>query len=205
LRGALVLAGGKSQRFGRNKAFAKLAGKPLVLHILETALEIADEVVLAIGREDRTASYCKIVPKPVRVLKDKMREKSPLVGIVTGFQAMKSEYSLVLSCDTPFAKRTVLELLFEKANGLDAAVPKWPNGDIEPLQSVYRVRPSFLAAKLALNERRFRNLHMINRLGKVAYVPISDVRKIDEDLITFFNVNTLVGLHRAEALYGSNL
>jgi len=204
LRGALVLAGGKSERFGRNKAFVKLAGRPLVLHILETAMEIADEVVLAIGREGRTASYSKIVPEPVRVFKDRMREKSPLVGIVTGFQAMKSEYSLVLSCDTPFAKRTVLEFLFEKANGSDAAVPKWPNGDIEPLQSVYRVRPSLLAAKLALSELRFRNLHMIERLRKVKYVPIRDVRKIDKDLITFFNVNTLADLRRAEALHGSN-
>lgn len=204
MRGALVLAGGKSERFGRNKAFVKLAGRPLVLHILETAMEIADEVVLAIGREGRTASYSKIVPEPVRVFKDRMREKSPLVGIVTGFQAMKSEYSLVLSCDTPFAKRTVLEFLFEKANGSDAAVPKWPNGDIEPLQSVYRVRPSLLAAKLALSELRFRNLHMIERLRKVKYVPIRDVRKIDKDLITFFNVNTLADLRRAEALHGSN-
>jgi molybdopterin-guanine dinucleotide biosynthesis protein A len=204
LRGALVLAGGKSTRFGRNKALVKLAGRPLVLHILEAAMEIADEVALAIGREDHTTSYSRIVPDSVSVFKDQMREKSPLVGIVRGFQAMKSEYSLVLSCDTPFAKRAVLEFLFEKANGSDAAVPKWPNGDIEPLQSVYQVKPSLLAAKLALSENRFRNLHMIELLGKVVYVPVRDLRQLDKELITFFNVNTKADLRRAEALYDSN-
>lgn len=201
MRGALVLAGGRSERFGGKKAFAELAGRPLILHVLQSAMDVADEVVLAIGREDRVASYAKLVPKSIRILKDTMHEKTPLVGIVTGFEVMKSEYSVVLSCDTPFVQEAVLDLLFTRALESDAAVPKWPNGEIEPLQSVYRVRPSLLAAKLALSEHRFRNLDMIKRLRKVAYVPIRDIKRIDGNLITFFNVNTRRDLRRAVSLY----
>jgi molybdopterin-guanine dinucleotide biosynthesis protein A len=95
----------------------KLAGRALVFHILETTMEVADEVVVAVGREGRTASYSRIVPEPARVFKDRTRERSLLVGIATDFQAIKSEYSLVLSCDTPFAKRTVLKFLSRKQIG----------------------------------------------------------------------------------------
>jgi len=201
LRGALILAGGRSTRFGRNKALAKLAGRPLILHVLDRVMSVADEVLVAIGRENQTSFFTKLVPRSVPVLKDRMREKSPLVGIVTGFQAMKSQYSLVLSCDTPFAKESVLESLFERASESDAAIPRWPNGDLEPLQSVYRVRGALRAARLALSQHGFRNVDMIKRLDKVVFVPVQEIEQLDSALLTFFNVNTPRDLRRAEVIY----
>jgi molybdopterin-guanine dinucleotide biosynthesis protein A len=204
LRGALILAGGRSKRFGRNKAFAKLGGRPLLLHVLDAAIDVADEVLVAIGREGNAASYARLVPESVRVLKDRMIAKSALVGMVTGFQVMKSEYSLVLSCDTPFAKRRVLEFLFERATGSDGIVPRWMDGRLEPLQSVYRVTAALPAAKIALSKRDFRNVDMINKLRRVRYVPVGSIRRLDSHLITFFNVNTRADLRHAEIIYRSN-
>jgi molybdopterin-guanine dinucleotide biosynthesis protein A len=204
VRGALVLAGGTSRRFGRNKALVRLGGRPLLLHVLDAAMEVADEILVAIAREHHTDSYSGLVPESVRVLRDRIHEKSPLVGIITGFQVMKSEYSLVLSCDTPFAKQRVLEYVFERAAGSDAAIPRWMNGRLEPLQSVYRVRSALPAAKLALSERGFRNVDMIKRLRRVTYVPVSALKRFDSDLITFFNVNTRTDLRRANRIHGSD-
>lgn len=199
-----TLAGGRSQRFGRNKAFVTLAGKSLLLHVLEGAMNLAQEVVVAIGREDNVASYASIVRESVRVLNDTMREKSPLVGIVTAFQVMNSEYSLVLSCDTPLVNQRVLGLLFERTTGSDAAIPRWPDGEIEPLQSVYRVAPALPAAVLALGQHRFRNVNMIQRLGKVTYLPVEDIKHFDSSLTTFFNVNIESDLRQAEKIRGFN-
>jgi molybdopterin-guanine dinucleotide biosynthesis protein A len=204
VRGALVLAGGRSKRFGRNKALVRLGERPLLLHVLDAAMEVADEIVVAIAREQHTDSYSGLVPESVRVLRDRIHEKSPLVGIITGFQVMKSEYSLVLSCDTPFAKRRVLEYVFKRAAGSDAAIPRWMNGRLEPLQSVYRVRSALQAAKLALSERGFRNVDMINRLRRVTYIPVGVLKRFDNDLITFFNVNTRTDLRRANRIHSSD-
>jgi len=200
LRGALVLAGGRSKRFGPKKPLAKLDGRPLVLHVLDAATRVADEVVIAVGREDHATPYRRLAGKSVRVLKDRLHEKSPLVGIVTGFQAMKSQYSLVLSCDTPFAKPDVLELLFKKAFGSDAAIPKWPNGDLEPLQSVYKVRSALPAARRALSQGGFRLVDMIRQLGTITYVPVREIKRFDRDVVTLFNVNTAADLIRAEKI-----
>jgi molybdopterin-guanine dinucleotide biosynthesis protein A len=203
LRGALVIAGGRNRRFGENKAFAKLAGEPLLLHVLDKAVSVADEVVVAIGREDNAASYSELVPKSIRILNDKMEAKSPLVGIMTGFEEMRSQYAVVLSCDTPFVRPEILKLLFEKAAGSDAAIPMWPNQEIEPLQSVYKCKPAFDGAKIALTEGGFRNVDMIKRLAKVTYVPVEEIKRFDHDLVTFFNVNTRADLQRAEEMYDS--
>ena len=201
MRGALVLAGGRSKRFGRNKAFVKLGGRPLLLHILNAAMDVADEILVAIGREHRVDSYTRLVPESVRVLRDRTHEKSPLVGMITGFQAMKSEYSLVLSCDTPFVKQRVLEYVFKRAAGSDAAIPRWMSGGLEPLQSVYRVRSALPAAKVAQSERGFRNVDMIRRLRKVTYIPVGVLKRFDSNLITFFNVNTRTDLRRANRIH----
>jgi molybdopterin-guanine dinucleotide biosynthesis protein A len=182
----------------------KFGGRPLLLHVLDVAMDVADEIVVAIGREHHVDSYTGLVPESVRVLRDTMREKSPLVGMITGFEVMKSEYSLVLSCDTPFAKTRVLEFLFKRAAGSDAAIPRWRSGGLEPLQSVYMVRSALPAAKLALSERGFRNVDMIKRLRRVTYVPVSVLKRFDSDLVTFFNVNTRANLRRANRIHSSD-
>jgi molybdopterin-guanine dinucleotide biosynthesis protein A len=104
---------------------------------------------------------------------------------------------MVLSCDTPFVKDDVLKLLFKRAVHSDAAIPKWANGDIEPLQSVYKVKSVIPAARLALHRQEFRIVDMIKRLDRVTYVPVRDIKRMDSDLITFFNVNTQSDLRRA--------
>jgi len=193
-----------STRFGSNKALVRLGEKPLITHVVDMALNLADEVVVAIGRESSAVVYRQLLPKSVTVVKDRLRAKSPLVGIVTGLQVMKSRYSMVLSCDTPFAKDDVLRLLFKRAVHSDAAIPKWPNGDIEPLQSVYRVKSAIPAARLALHRQEFRLVDMIKRLNNVTYTPVQEIERIDADLVTFFNVNTQSDLRHATAIYASN-
>jgi molybdopterin-guanine dinucleotide biosynthesis protein A len=116
---------------------------------------------------------------------------------------MKSEYCIVLSCDTPFVNDSVLRFLFRRAVHSDAAIPKWPNGDIEPLQSVYKVKSVIPAAKMSLSRNEFRNVDMIKRLSRVNYVPIQEIKRVDAELNTFFNVNRRSDLRRAEALHAS--
>ena len=200
MKGALVLAGGRSARFGRNKAFVKLGERPLVAHVVGAAAEVAEEVFLSIGREDFVAHYRKLVPEFVKIVKDRMPVKSPLVGIASGLEQMKSQYSLVLACDTPFLNKQVLEMLFHKTRS-DAAIPRWPNGDIEPLQAAYRVQTALPAAKLALSHNCFQIRDMIELLSKVSYIRISDIRRVDAELVTFLNVNTPADLVRAKAVY----
>jgi len=200
MQGALILAGGKSSRLPEDKALIPLEDKPLLLHVVEETLLLTHEIVVVIGKNDKIDNYITILPSKVTVLKDTVEGKGPLVGILTGMQRMRSEYSVVLPCDSPFIKREVLEHLFERAQGADAAIPRWPNGNIEPLHAVYRILPSIPAAETALREDELLIVDMIKRLGKVVYVSTDELKRFDQELITFFNINNQEDLKAAKRL-----
>ncbi len=201
-RTAIILAGGESSRFGSNKALQLLAGRPLICHVAERLSQIADETLVVIGYCEPRAGYEAVLPSSVRILNDGQEGKTPLIGIVTGLQAAKSEYALICACDVPFVKEEVIELLFQRASGVDAAIPKWNKGYIEPLEAVYRVASTMKVAQETLAPTGLPLRVMIGKLAQVAYVSVEDeIGMLDSDLRTFLNVNTREDMDRAEELY----
>lgn len=201
MRGAVILAGGKGLRIGLNKAFMILKDKPLISYVVDKALKVAEEVVIVIGRGDNEASMAKYIGPPlsqVRILKDMHEGQSPLIGLLSGMKGLKSDYALAMPCDSPFIKIEALEYLFIKALGFDAAIPKWPNGYIEPLHSVYKTSSIIKAAEEALKMGELSNHDMIKRLGKVNYIPVDEIKNYDQKLLTFFNINTMNDLKAAQ-------
>jgi len=198
--GALILAGGKSKRIGTSKAFIDLNGKPLLLYVVDKAQEIAGEIVVAVERDSDPSSYVRILPPSVLVVNDSMVNVGPLAGILAGMRTLSTEYGVVLPCDVPFVNVNVLRLLFERASGAEAAIPKWPNGYIEPLQAVYRVESALRATRSALEAGKQRVNEIIRRLKDVVYVDVEEIKRIDPDLLTFFNVNSYDDVTRAKLL-----
>jgi len=198
--GALVLAGGESRRMGRNKALIRFGDKPLLLHVVEKVMTMAHEIRVVIGKNDNLDDYAAILPSSVKILRDAVEGKGPLVGILTGMERMRSEYTIVLPCDSPFVKREVLEHLVRLSQGVDAVIPRWPNGNIEPLHAVYRISSSFHAAKAALRKKEQFVIDMIKRLNRVIYVSTDELRKLDPSLVTFFNINSQEDLTTARVL-----
>jgi molybdopterin-guanine dinucleotide biosynthesis protein A len=201
-RTAIILAGGESSRFGSNKALQLLAGKPLIRHVAERLSQIADETLVVIGYREPRPGYEAVLPSSVKIMNDSREGKTPLIGIATGLQATKSEYAFICACDLPFVKQEVVELLYRRASGADAAIPKWNQGHIEPLEAVYRTSSTLVATRETLSPSGSRLKAMISKLGKVVYVSVEDeVGILDSDLRTFLNVNTREDMDRAEELY----
>lgn len=188
--GALILAGGRSRRIGRSKALMKLGGKSLLLHMIERLRGFVREIVVVIGKDDELGTYRHIPTSEVTITRDAVAGRGPLAGILTGMGEMRSEYTAVLPCDSPFILKDVLKFLFDRARGADAAIPRWPNGYIEPLHAVYKVSSALSAAENAMGEGRLAIRNMIEGLGKVVYVGTDEIRRFDPKLSTFFNINS---------------
>ena len=199
-RSAVILGGGFSKRFGRNKGLVELAGKPLILHVVEKVASIADEVVVVASSAAQREGLRSLLPSGADVVIDKCEMQSPLVGAATGFETAQGKYSLLLPCDTPFISSSVLLLLLDLCINGSAAVPRWPNGYIEPFQAAYHTRSALAAAESALKERRLNMRSMILRMIRVRYISTELLRQIDSELLTFFNVNTQGDLKRAEGI-----
>jgi len=199
-RTAIILAGGFSRRFGKDKGLVELAGKPLVLHVFDRICSIVDEVLVIVSSDHQKRSYSPFFPADTKIFVDVCELQSPLVGALTGFINASGDYSVLLPCDAPFVSGKVLELLFEVSFGVDAVIPRWPNGYIEPLQAVYKTNSAVAAAKSAIQAGEVRPLSMISRLDRVRYLSTIVIDQLSSGLTSFFNINTLADLKKAEKI-----
>jgi molybdopterin-guanine dinucleotide biosynthesis protein A len=199
-RSAIVLAGGFSSRFGEDKGVLKLANKPLLNHVVDTVIPIVDETIVVTNSHERAEKYSKIVAPSVRFAVDVCESQGPLIGALTGFKSAHGKYSLLLAFDTPFVSREVVSLLFELCVNKAAAIPRWPNCQIEPLHAVYQTKVALEAAKVAVAEGRLNVRSMIDRMLGVRYISTLVIQQLDPDLRIFFNINTPLDLKKAAAL-----
>lgn len=197
---AIVLAGGASKRFGYDKVLVPLAGKPLIMHVLDALNDIVEEKIVVVSSEEQAEKIAKILKLDVKIAIDQSKFQSPLVGALTGFKEAHGEYALLLPCDTPLVSREILSLILELCIGKNAVIPRWPNGYIELLHAAYRVKPALEAAEAALNEAKLDLRSMVERLRNIRYVSTLVFQQFDPQLKMFFNVNTPLDLKMAEAL-----
>ncbi|MEM2912572.1 MAG: molybdenum cofactor guanylyltransferase [Candidatus Bathyarchaeia archaeon] len=200
---AIILAGGFSKRLGQEKALTKLAGKPLILHVLGRVPENIDEKLVVVSSENQKETFEKTLEDKAKIVLDVRKMQSPLVGAYTGFKNVNSDYSLLLACDTPFVSSQILAFLIECCVNKSAAIPRWPNGYIEPLQAAYNTKIACTQAENALNNGELNLRSMIARMRNIRYISTLVLQQIDPKLRTFFNINTPLDLKRAESLLSS--
>jgi molybdopterin-guanine dinucleotide biosynthesis protein A len=133
----VVLAGGRSRRYGSDKAFAELGGVSLVDRAAQTLLPLADRVVVVANDLDRHS----LTGKPVRP--DLVSGIGPLGGLHTAVAWAAEEGmsgAVVLATDMPFVPTALLEDLVGKLERGAAVVPtsNGPRG-FEPLCAAYDV------------------------------------------------------------------
>lgn len=204
-KSAIILAGGLSTRFGKDKGLLLLANKPLTKYLLDVIKSLVDERLVIVSSATQAKNYLEIVGSDAKVIVDRQDIRSPLIGALAGFEEAQGESSLLVPCDTPFVSKEVMSLLFELCAGKTAVIPRWPNGCIEPLQAVYHTKSALNAAREAVGRCEVNMQGMTTRLRGVRYVSTLVLQQVDPDLRTFFNVNSPLDLKRAEAILRHSL
>jgi molybdopterin-guanine dinucleotide biosynthesis protein A len=202
-RSAIILVGGFSSRFGHDKGLLFLADKPLAKYVFEAVNNIVEEKILVTSSKDQAENYREVLDSDAKILIDRTsidRAQSPLVGALAGLKEARGRYALLLPCDTPFISREVISLLFELCISRNAVIPRWPNACIEPLQAVYCREPAYEAARSALNEGKLNMQSMIDKLCCIRYVSTLVLKQLDQELATFFNINNMSDLRKAESI-----
>ncbi|GBE57218.1 putative molybdenum cofactor guanylyltransferase [bacterium BMS3Abin01] len=186
-----ILAGGESSRMGRNKAMEELAGKPLILRVIE-ALSPQEEEAFIVGGE--AATYrCFGLPHCA----DQFTFRASIVGIYSALAASPRKNCLAISCDLPFVAQELVELMAGLVDGHDAVVPIGVDGP-EPLCAVYS-RSCLDALEENISQGRFSLRRSLGDLD-VRYVDEAELKAVCDPAIAFFNINTPGDLERAEEL-----
>ena len=188
--GAIVLAGGRSERMGKDKALLPRNGLTLLETVVDTLRPLVGEIVIVADRTDRyDLSGCRTVG-------DAYPQTGPLGGILTGLIALGPGTHLAVACDMPALQPAVLRLL------LDFAMPEWDaivpeiDGRLEPLCAVY-AETAIPALQLFL-EGGGRALHRALETLRTLRIPEAEIRRHDPSLLTFTNLNTPADLERLQ-------
>lgn len=197
-RSAIILAGGFSRRLGQDKGLVQLANRPLIRHVLDKTKNLVDERLVILSSSAQAEKYIKAVDSGADVIVDNAEAHGPLAGATVGLEQAHGEYSLLLACDTPFASRDILQLLLELCINKNAAIPRWPNCFIEPLQATYCTKPALEAAQNVVCSGEMKMHAMISQLRNVRYVSTLVLEQLDPGLNSFFNINTRQDVKKAE-------
>jgi len=193
---AVVLAGGASERMGREKALLTLPnGRTSLQTILHTARMVASPVLLAVDTPAHAERLCHYLPPPLPPLVfDTSPGGGPLAALAGAMRAVQTPAILALAVDTPLMEPAVLRLLL-------AALATMPCGTVEIVLPVIDGMPQPLPAlyATALAER----IEHLLRTGRSALRAIIEepttpvylvdeprLRSVDPHLRSFTTSNT---------------
>ena len=112
----VVLAGGKSQRFGQDKSQVKFQGKLLIDYILN---EIVDEFNETLIISNNSINFMK--SKKISITRDFQMNLGPLGGVLTAMKWIKEKnkkykWISTFPTDTPFFTKEELKIFYKKIN-----------------------------------------------------------------------------------------
>lgn len=188
-----VLAGGKSSRMGRDKAFVSILGRPLIEEVLARVAGLGTETLIVTNRPE---AY-RYLGLPL--VGDVFPEQGALGGIYTAIYAARSPYALVIACDMPFLNRDLLAYLIHLRAGYDVVVPRL-GGVPEPLHALYS--KNCLEPIRRSLESGVRKIITFFPEVRVRYVDEAEIDRFDPAHLSFINVNTPAELAQARALAG---
>jgi len=177
----ILLAGGKSSRMKKNKAFLELEGKPLVERSLTVLQTVFTEVLISSNKPELYAGY------EVPVILDEILDRGPLEGIYQGLKAATYDEVFFVACDMPFLSVELIRLMSSWISAYDVVIPKLQSG-LHPLHAFYHRRclPS-IKSNLEANHLKVIDFYPS---CSVRYVEETELQAVTDLSQVFCNINT---------------
>jgi molybdenum cofactor guanylyltransferase len=189
---AAVLAGGEGKRFGMNKALLSIDGGMVLERILLILRKIFPSILLVVQGDD--SPLAAMEDADVKVVRDVVPGKGPLVGIYTALENSPAPYVFVMACDMPYPSPVLIRCMLSEARGREAVVPR--RGEyIEPLFAVYS--RDILARIRDRIEKGHLKIHELIKELDVRYLEEEEITSCDPTFRSFFNINTPEDLETA--------
>mgnify|MGYP001401040626 FL=1 len=192
---AVVLAGGKSKRFGRDKSQVKLGNKILIDHVLSEIIDLYKDILIVTNEPIKYLNSNKI-----SITSDIKKGLGPLGGVFTAMKWVKDnkknyEWISTFPTDTPFFKKEHLNKFYKEINleksDLFFMKSKNTRHNIFGLWSI----ELFQRLELALDKGDRKVEHWANEIG-VKTIDFEHENNKDP----FFNINTEKELETAKKL-----
>ena len=187
----VVLAGGKSKRFGEDKSKVKLNGKILLEHTLDKIKSKFDEIIIVTNN--------KIVTDYTTIEDCYEGQLGPLVGVLSAMkyanQNKKYNWIITFPCDTPFFDEIIIEKMIQKTSSKKEKI--FLIKEKKQRHNIFGTWSTSLEKVLEQDlNNNFRKVDLwADKIG-CSYIE-KDIKKENE----FLNINTKEDLELAEKMY----
>lgn len=180
---SVILAGGRSSRYGLNKAFVEVEGIPLIERVAGVLRAVFEETVIITNSPEDYA----YLDMPMH--RDIIPELGPLGGIYTGLQMITGEAGFFVACDMPFLHPGLIRYMADLRNGknrFDVVIPRitWK---LEALHAFYGKKCIPPIEKL-IHSGNYQIIQLFPSVS-VRYVKAEEIMRFDPELRSFLNIN----------------
>ena len=205
----VILAGGKSQRMGENKALMRLGEDSLIGHVVRRMRLVTDELLLI------TNSPTEYAHLDLPMHGDIVPNTGVLGGVYTSLTFSPHDTVLCVACDSPFLEPKLLTYLISVLGEYDAVMPYTYKGvgvrnpshsdtrriTLQTLCAAYSKR-CLPIIELMLQDAELR-VHALNERAHIKCISPEIWQKYDPDGMSFFNINTPEDFDRANLYISS--
>jgi molybdopterin-guanine dinucleotide biosynthesis protein A len=185
---ALILAGGNSQRMGRDKANLLLGEQTLLQRVAAVMRQVFPIVVVSVRQPRPEIDLPQVCDDP--------SSAGPLAGLAAGLGCATTPWVFAVACDMPFLVQPVIERLAQRRAGYQAVVPV-VQGHPQPLAAFYATSClDAIRKNLAGGGRN--SLRAVLEQLNVCYVAEAEMLAADPGLRSFFDLDTPQDVAQAE-------
>ncbi len=176
----VILAGGSSKRYGKNKAFLEIGGVRLIDGLVSKMKEIFNNVAIVCNKK-HLYEYLG-----VPVYEDIVKGLGPIGGLFTGLKKITGNSGFFIACDMPFINKDLIHYMIEIKGSHEAVIPLLEN-EVEPLFAVYS-RSCLQPIKNLIDSECFKVRALYGQIS-VRYVTEKEINKFDSPGRLFININ----------------
>ncbi|MBN1847979.1 MAG: molybdenum cofactor guanylyltransferase [Deltaproteobacteria bacterium] len=176
----IILAGGKSLRFGHNKALVELKGTRLIERVVNVLGAIFEKVIL-ISNSPHEYEYLQLP-----IYEDLIKGLGPISGFQTGLNKIEDPAGFFVACDMPFLNEALIRHIVGSGVSYDAVIPRlgWK---IEALHALY-TKGCLTAINHSITAGNYQLITFLDKV-RVRYIEEEVLRRLDPELKSFININ----------------
>jgi molybdenum cofactor guanylyltransferase len=183
----LILAGGLGKRMsvdgqGTEKALTSFRGRPMIASVIERLLPQVGTLI--INCNVSASLYATVAPQDTIFVPDSLKGYAgPLAGLHAAMQVARTEWLLMVPCDSPFLPTALAQELLIAARAA--------NADVATVRTALQTHPVFMLARRSLLPSLQRFLDQGDRKIDRWSKSEAFVEHVFPDEAAFSNINTL--------------
>lgn len=178
----IVLAGGKSSRFGKDKAMANFGESTFLENAIRILTPITSDIIIS-------SNHSRHKDFGFPVIEDEVKNIGPLGGILSALKASATDCNIILSVDMPLMNSSYIRYLHEKSKKACITVGSDSNENSHPTCGIYhKLILPYIEANIIKEKYSLHHLIKTTPHCQIISAPTKAFFYSDE---IFHNINTI--------------